>query len=183
MSYTELIPFIDGLPQSGIEFRNAWGGSARIWTSLFDAHVPKKHQYDSWLTNADDRRLWDIAIRKDVPMFARAVHAFTFDRFFVRKEHFKAFCDDLISFVKHYPVEGKVDHLPAWAQWLIANPDVEAIGLHGTSVSENQWHRSKTCTLCDHPTDETEPVPITEGTEVYEWIESLTTQTQAEGKG
>lgn len=183
MSYTELIPFIDGKPIPGIEFRNAWGGSARIWSSLFDAHVIKQHQYDSWLSNnGNDQRLWDIAKREDVPLFARTVHAFTFDRFYVRRDNFEAFACALDSFVKHYPVVGKVDHLPKWREYF-SNADCDAVGVYGTSVSENPWYRQKDCPHCGQSTDETEPVPLSEGTEVYEWIESLTTQTQAEGKG
>lgn len=176
MSYTALIPFKNCLPQGEIEFRNAWGGSARIWTSLFDAYIPKKHEYDPWLSsssNGDDRRLWDLAKREDLPLFERAVHVFTFDRFYVRKENFPRLAADLRLFAEKYPVAGLVDHLPAWAQWLEQNSEVEAVGLRGTSVSENPWWRSKLCPHCEQSIDETEAIPLAEGTEVYEWFENL----------
>lgn len=174
MSYTQLIIFKDGKADGGVEYRNAWGGSARIWDALFKAHVPKKHEYDSWIStgNGDDRRLWDLASRADLPMFERAVHAFTFDHFYVRNEHFGRLAADLRAFVEKYPAGQCVDHLPAWAKWLDENSGVEAVGLYGTSVSENIWHRAKSCPHCGNATDETEPVPLSEGTEVYDWLDA-----------
>lgn len=173
MSYTALIPFVDGKPQRSIEFRNAWGGCARIWDALFKAYVPKKHEYDSWVSNPEDRRLWDLAKREDLPLFERAVHAFTFDHFYVRNEHFGRLANDLRLFVEKYPAGERVDHLPAWAKWLDENSSVEAVGLYGTSVGENIWYRAKSCPHYGNETDETEPVPMAEGTEVYDWLDSL----------
>ena len=173
MSYKQLIIFKDGKADGGVEYRNAWGGSVRIWNALFLAHVPKKHEYDSWLSNnGNDKRLWDLATRQDLPMFERAVHAFTFDHFYVRRENFVRLAADLRAFVAKYPAGECVDHLPAWAKWLDENGGVEAVGLYGTSVSENIWHRAKSCPHCGNSTDKTEPVPLSEGTEVYDWLDA-----------
>lgn len=173
MSYAKLIIFKEGNPNGGVEFSNAWGGSARIWNALFEAYVPKKNKYDSWLSTnmGNDQRLWDLAKVKDIPMFERAVHAFTFDHFYVRRENFGRLSADLRAFVEKYPAGASVDHLPAWSKWLDEHGDVEAVGLHGTSVSENPWYRTKTCPHCGNATDEMEPIPLNEGTEVYEWLE------------
>lgn len=173
MSYTQLIWFANGLPKDSEEFRNAWGGAARIWNSLFAAYVPKEHEYDSWLANnGNDQRLWDIAKREDVPKSERAVHAFIFDRFYLRQEHFQRFAADLRAFVQKYP-SGGADHLPDWAKALTESK-YEAVGLYATSVSRNVWYRQKECPHCQQSMDETEPIPLTEGTEVYDWLESLT---------
>jgi hypothetical protein len=99
----------------------------------------------------------------------------------VRKENFGRLAADMRSFVAKYPAGERVDHLPAWAQWLDENGDKEAVGLYGTSVAENLWHRAQTCPHCGNSTDETEPVPLSEGTEVYEWLERLQTHTQTGG--
>lgn len=172
MSYATLILFKDGKPDGGVEYSNAWGGSARIWDALFKAHVPKKHEFDSWMTNnGDDSRLWSLASRADLPMFERAVHAFTFDHFYVRNEHFGRLAADLLAFAERHPADGRVDHLPAWAEWLKKNNSVEAVGLYGTSVSENPWQRSKSCPHCGNSMDETESIPLSEGTEVYDWLD------------
>lgn len=173
MSYAALITFKEGKPDACIEYRNAWGGSARIWDALFKRYIPKKHEYDTWVNDPHDRRLWDLAKREDLQMFERAVHAFTFDRFYVRREHFGRLSLDLRLFVDTYPAGACVDHLPAWANWLDENNEIEAVGLHGTSVSENIWYRPKECPHCGNNTDESEPVPLADGTEVYEWLASL----------
>jgi hypothetical protein len=172
MSYTALIVFKKGKPSKQIEYRNAWGGAARIWNALFKAYIPKKFEHDSWICSGDDRRMWDLASRKDIPLFERAVHVFTFDRFYVLNEHFEMLRNDFIQFAEKYPAEQAVDHLPAWADWLKENQKVEAIGLYGTSVGENLWYRAKTCEHCGNSTDETEPVPLSEGTEAYDWLKS-----------
>lgn len=173
MSYTQLIAFKGGKMDGAVEFRNAWGGAARIWDALFKAYVPKKHEYDSWISssNGDDRRLWDLAKQASVPISERAVHAFTFDYFYVRQEHFSRLAADLRAFAEKYPVPGNVDHLPAWAKWLDENSQVEAVGLYATSVSENVWMRSKNCPHCGNHTDEMEEVPLSEGREVYDWLD------------
>src|SRR4051812_45045909 len=103
MSYTALIPFAGGKAQPGIDFKNAWGGAARIWDALFKAYVPKKGEYDSWINNPDNRRLWDLASDENVQLFERAVHAFTFDLHYVRQEHFARLAEDLRLFVQKYP--------------------------------------------------------------------------------
>lgn len=170
MSYTELIVFKRGKMQKGPEFKNAWGGAARIWDALFKAYIPKRHEYDTWLSCIDDNRLWDLAGRKDITEFERAVHAFTFDRFYVRRKNFARMANDLRSFVQKYPAGEGVDHLPSFAKWLDENSFPDAVGLYGTSVAENPWIRTKTCPHCGSYTDETETVPLSEGTEVYEWL-------------
>jgi len=170
MSYCKLIIFKNGIPSDGIEFRDSWGGAARIWNSLFDAHVPKTGEFDSWMTNPT--RLWNIASMNGVSLCEKAVHVFTFDKFYVEQKNFKCFASDLRQFVKMYPVPERVDHLPEWAMWFDENVEVEAVGLYATSVSENLWYRHKHCEHCDSETDEREPVPLTEGKEVYAWLAS-----------
>ncbi len=175
MSYTQLIIFKGGKAYGGVEYRNAWGGASRIWDALFKAYVPKKHEYDSWISanNGNDRRLWDLAKRQDIPMFERAVHAFTFDHFYVRNENLVKFASDLRAFSEKHPTGSAVDHLPAWAKWIEENSGVEAVGLYATSVGDNIWNRAKSCPHCGNSTDETEPVPLTEGTEVYDWLAEI----------
>ena len=171
MSYTELIIFKDGKADGGVEYRNAWGGAARIWTALFDRYLKAK-EHDYMLSEENQKRLWNLATREDLPIFERAAHTFTFDHFYVRNENFGRFAADLRAFVKKYPAGECVDHLPAWAKWLDENGGFEAVGLYGTSVGENIWHRAKKCPHCGNDMDETESVPLSEGFEVYDWLET-----------
>ena len=174
MSFCKLITFKNGLPDESVQFHNAWGGSPRIWTALFNAYVPKQEEFDSWLLKPNDRRLWDLASRQDLPIAERAVHAFTFDLFYVSKENFSRFATHLQMFVDKFPCPGMIDHLPAWAQWLKENTTADAVGLYGTTVDNNLWYRHKKCPCCENYIDDEEPVPLSEGTEVYAWLENET---------
>lgn len=170
MSYCQLIEFENGKPNGKHEFENAWGGSARIWNSLYDRYLkdPRK-MYDSWLTNVGNAgQLWALADRSDLPIFERAVHCFTFDRFIVRRENFAQMADHLREFVRAYPHGDRVCHLNAWAD-LIAASSAEAIGLYGSSVGENLWYQQ---------TEDDESIPYdlntrTEHREVYEYLNAI----------
>lgn len=165
MSYCQIIPFKNGLPSHGPEFRNSWGGAARIWSSLFDAYLKNPAiKYHNWLQNTDG--LWNLAKRLDLPDFECSVHASTFDLAYVRSENFSKYVHDLREFASKYPVPGCVDHLPAWADW-IEKADADAVGFYATSVGENLWF------TYDNDKDESVPTPMANGFEVYEWIASL----------
>ena len=172
MSYCSLIWFRDGKPFAENEYRNAWGGAAKIWSDLFDTYLKRQSvPYDSWLMRCagNDTSLWDLAKRQDLPLFERAVHASTFDRAIVRREHFQKFVCHLREFVAKYPSNEKVDHLSAWAD-AIETSDAEAVGFYGTSVSENLWYQF------DEENDESIPYDLNTGDEhfeVYDWLESM----------
>lgn len=172
MSYTQLITFNDGLPERGPEFSNAWGGAARIWSSLFDKYLKNPAiPYDTWLSrlSREDNSLWDLAKRTDLPVFERAVHMFTFDLAYVSKDNFDRLSEHLREFAEDHRVY-QVDHLCAWADAIDAMEGVEAVGLYATSVSENVWFEY------DEEKDESMPVPLSRGFEVYKWIELLSAQ-------
>jgi hypothetical protein len=172
MSYCSLVYFRDGKPFAESEYRNAWGGAAKIWSDLFDAYLKRPSvPYDNWLMRCagDDSSLWDLAKRKDLPLFERAVHASTFDHAIIRREHFQQFVRHLREFVSKYPADGKVNHLPSWAD-AIETSDAEAVGFYGTSVGDNPWFRY------DSDSNETIPYDLNTGDEhfeVYDWLESM----------
>ena len=81
MSSCSLIVF-QGDEQTEYDFLNSWGGAARIWTSLFDRYVPKRHKDDGWLLSTmtpGDTRLWDLVKHPDIPKEYIRVFAWTFD--------------------------------------------------------------------------------------------------------
>lgn len=166
MSYTSLIFFKDKKPFKEIAFKNAWGGAARIWDSLFDRYLKNPNiPYHCWLQDKG-RDLWDLAIRLDIPLFERAVHAFTFDKFYVKQSNFKQFSKDLRLFLVKYPTKMKVCHLAKWAD-LIENSEEEAIGLYSTSVGENLWYE------WDEEKEQKIPVSLDKGREVYDWLNNV----------
>lgn len=169
MGYCEIIPFKDGTPKQGIEFRNPWRGAARIWDALFDRYLKNPEiQYDSWLVNYSKdhgKSLWDLAKDNRLQLFERAVHTFTFDLAYVRNDNFERFANDLRTFDEKYPVEYS-SHLSAWAD-LLDSLDSEAVGLYATSVSRNPWLEY------DEEKDETKPHLLSEGFEIYDWLAEL----------
>lgn len=173
MGYCQIIPFTDGMPQAGIEFRNPWRGAPMVWETLYDKYLKNPQvSYDSWLTSYrkdEGRALWDLAKRDDLPRFERAVHAFTFDLAYIANEHFEQFATDLREFERRYPVEYPT-HLSAWAN-LIDSMENEAVGLYGTSVSENPWNKY------DEEKDAMIATPLSDGFEVYDWLASLAVKT------
>lgn len=139
MSYCSLVVF-QGDEQTEHDFSNSWGGAARIWTSLFDRYVPKRHEYDSWFRSTmtpGDTRLWDLVKQTDIPLPYRRVFAYTFDYALVYRKDFRQFAEDLRLFVRDFPTEG-VDHLEAWAD-VVETCDGDKIGLVGTSVTGGIW--------------------------------------------
>ena len=136
MSYCAIEVFRDGKIDDEKEFGNSWGGSARVWSSLWDRYE-KKHEYDSWMMD-DTRRLWDLDRDPRLQEFEKSVLVLTFDRAIVWRGNFKRMADDLKSFAAEYPVTGKADHLASWAEFiqgLAEDPSNEAIGVIGTSVT------------------------------------------------
>lgn len=163
MSYCEIIVFTGDKPAGGIEFRNAWGGAARIWNSLFDKYIKDQNiPYHSWMNEKEQRKLWDLANDERLQMFERIVHCSTFDRAYISRNHFKQFAADLRAFDSAYPADQKyINHLPAWAD-AIEKLDFDAIGFYGTSVGENlwlKWNKEK---------EEDDPVPLSKGFEIYD---------------
>lgn len=170
MSYCAIITFKDGKPDQQIEFRNAWGGAARIWDALFDKYLKDPAiPYHSWLCR-NQQPLWDLAKRKSLPMFERAIHCSTFDLAYIRRENFPRFCNDLNAFEAAYPTPVKVNHLPSW-EARIEDLDCEAISFYGTSVAENLWCK------WDSEKDEPIEVPLSEGWEIYDWLDQPETET------
>lgn len=166
MSSCEIVVFKNGKADFGAEFGNSWGGCASIWNALYDKYVKDPYkQYDNWMTG-NTKGLWDLAKRKDLPMFERVVLFLTFDNATVKQENFQKIAVHLREFSDAHAKPGNVNHLPAWADF-IESCDAEAIGIHATSVNENPWF--------DWLEEKEEYVPydLTTGTKHYEIFEEM----------
>lgn len=168
MSYCEIVTFERNKAVTAAEYGNSHGGQPRIWDCLYNKYV-KDHrkEHDSWLFG-NTKALWALADRKDLPLFERAVMAFTFDYATVEKANFKRFAGHLREFVTAYPVPGRVDHLPSWAKFFDECTS-KAIGLYGTSLSDNPWFE------WDEKKERDVPYNLKSGTkhfEIYEDLES-----------
>jgi len=138
MSSTELIEFHNGVADNSYEFKNSWGGSARIWDSLFKAYIPKEQEYDNWIQAAQDNRLWSVWKNNRLSNAERLVYWFSCDNALVAKENFTEMASALREFATKHPCTDKVCHLENFAK-VFNESDADAIGLHGTSVVENPW--------------------------------------------
>jgi len=139
MSSTSLVEFKDGVADECHEFCNSWGGAARIWDALFETYIPKKHEYDMWMTAAQDERLWQVWKDERLRECERIAYWFCCDNALVKRENFAAMASALREFATLHPVPGKVCHLEAYAK-VFDSAKCDAIGLHATSVCENPWY-------------------------------------------
>lgn len=138
MSYTALVPFKDGVPAGQYEFRNAWGGCARIWQSLADYYL-SLGKYEHYLQEPHIKKLWGLVDNDVVKDYEKVCLAFTFDLALVKRENFDRIARDLRDFATARPVApARIDHLVSWAR-CIEGLDAEAVGLWGNSVSDNLW--------------------------------------------
>lgn len=145
MSSTYLIGFKDGVPFEDQQYRNAWLGAAFIWNEIFDRYMKTSEiPHDNWMsaTMKNDQRsreFWGLAKRNDLPPSYRAVFGFTFDNCLLLKKDFLRFATDLEEFAAEFDTERK-SHLRVWADWIRSHSELEAIGLHATSVNQNPWY-------------------------------------------
>jgi len=137
MSSTQLVEFRDGIAYGCTEYRNSWGGAARIWDSIWDKYGTKKHEYDNWLSAATDGRLWRLWETEGFSECEKLAYLFTCDNALVAKEDFKKVAIALRDFARIYPTTGCC-HLNAFADYFDAS-EGDAIGLYATTVTENPW--------------------------------------------
>lgn len=147
MSYSTLMIFKGKQVIDEIEYKNSHGTAPFVWNFLFEKYLKDPNiPYDSWLTRCatGDTALWKLCERKDLPDYERAVHAFTMDRAFVRKENFPKFIAHIMEFLdkgpyKGYPSEKKVCHWRSIAR-NIQECEGDAVGLYCTSLSDSPWY-------------------------------------------
>jgi hypothetical protein len=156
MSSTSLVEFSGSVASECYEYRNSWGGAARIWDALYETYETKKHEYDNWLQAANDGRLWKIWEDDRVDDQERLVYLFTCDNALVQNKDFKTLAEALRHFAVKHPRPEHICHLKAWAK-VLEESKAEAMGLHATSVCENPWFG------WNEETDESEPYDIAKG--------------------
>jgi hypothetical protein len=164
LSYTSVIHLWPGERiEHGEELRNAWGSGPVVWDALAHQHLGTSGM------ERDMKPLWALYKRLDIPEHQRAVLTMTFDRAYVVKAEFARAAQDIRAFIADFPTEGRVNHWPRLAEIFEGDPDVPAIGLHCTSVSENPfqggWNEEK---------EDYDPVEWSECFSVYAELDELT---------
>ena len=117
------------------ELRNSHGSAPVIWGALCERYLGGRND---WLFNA--KKLWPLYKNNEVPKCMRAVLMMTFDRAYVERKDYSQAAADIEEFMKIAPPpENHVNHWPHIAELFRSNPDIPAIGLYCTSVSEDPF--------------------------------------------
>lgn len=137
MSYSTVIKVWPGeKSEEGEELRNGWGSGPVIWNNMAMKYLGlPAHQY---MMKIDS--LWPLANRLDIPYHHRAVLAMTFDRMYVKQEHYALAAGCIRKYLSDFPDDDKyVNHWPRIAEIFESPPECPAIGLWLTSVCENPF--------------------------------------------
>ena len=137
MSNTTVIAVWPGeKSEEGEELRNGWGSGPVIWNDMAMKYLGlPAHQY---MMEIDS--LWPLANSLDIPYHHRAVLAMTYDRMYVKQEHYTLAADCIRKYLTDFPADDKyVNHWPRIAEIFESSPECPAIGLWLTSVCENPF--------------------------------------------
>jgi hypothetical protein len=145
VSYTTIKALWPGDRHEDYEIlRNAWGSAPLVWDTFAQRYL----QLESWILERNHDRLWSLWKRADIPAAHRAVLMLTFDRAYVLRKDYARMASDIRQFLADCPPDpNRANHWPRIAELLESNPDVPAIGIHCTSVSEDpfegEWNEEK----------------------------------------
>jgi len=138
MSYTTIINIWPGEKiEEGTELRNSHGAAPIVWNAMNKRYL---HGRDHGWLSSDMRNIWDLWGITAVPLHQRAVMGMTFDHVIVLREDYGRAAKDIRQFLKDFPeTYTGVNHWPVIAEMYEGNPDVPAIGIWQTSISENPY--------------------------------------------
>ena len=161
MSYMEMkVVQADGKVVEHKECGNSWGGSARIWTTIFNTYLKDPNvEYDNWMMN-EGAKLWPAYKDEKIPEFARIALFSTFDGIVIEPDRLADFADILDKFVDAFPCSG-IDHLPAIATELrsLANGDTLGVCFYWNSVVDDPWK----CWDDENPDEDCVPYDVNKG--------------------
>ena len=142
MSYTTIKALWPGEKHEDYkELRNSHGSGPAIWDAMCQKYLGGGK---SWLFENWDH-LWALWKNKTIPTHHRAVLMMTFDRAYVTKKDYPRAASGIRQFLKDFPPNPEyVNHWSEIADLYELDPDIPAIGLYCTSVSddpfEGEWN-------------------------------------------
>lgn len=139
MSCTTIIAVWPGEKSECLEeLRNGFGSGPLVWGDMCQRYLPGGERHSYMFRHQE---LWPLAYRQDIPYHHRAVLAMTYDRMFVKREHYGQAAHYIRQYLADFPDNTKyVNHWPRIAELFESNPDYPAIGLWLTSVCENPFN-------------------------------------------
>jgi hypothetical protein len=173
MSYTAIKAIWPGEKTETLEeLRNSHGSAPPIWNSMCKEYYGTKdhgYMFDGILD-----KLWPRWMDLSIPEHQRAVLMFTYDKAYVTKENYGRLSNDIEKFFSDFPpIHNHVNHWPRIVEILKSNPDIPAIGLYCTSVSEDPfqgaWNEEK---------DDYDPPDWDQCFDIYEQLDNLLTKSE-----
>lgn len=151
--------------ECGEELHNSWGSAPYVWDFLIKRYIDSagNMMYEKYT-----KILWGMWKDKNVPLHQRAVLMMTFDRAYVLKKDYDRASKDIHLFLSDYNNPEVVNHWPRLSEIFDSNPDVPAIGLWCTSVSDNPFSGG-----WDEDKDEPFPPNWGECYDVYKCLDEL----------
>lgn len=137
MSYTTIKAIWPGEKHEDLqELRNSHGSAPVIW----DAMCQKYLGTEPFMYFSVTDKLWPLWKDMSIPEHQRAVLFMTYDQVYVSKKDYARAAADIRKFLQDFPQSSeRVNHWPAIAALFESDPDIPAIGLHCTSVSEDPF--------------------------------------------
>jgi len=134
MSYIQVLEITPGEGYTVLEeLRNSYGCAPPVWNQLSTTYLGR-----FWWTG-DSGDLWKLVDDARVPVEARALLAFTFDRYYVEHRHYAYMAHCIRKYLKWCPIpEINANHWPIIAD-ILDKAESTAIGLRVTSVSGNPF--------------------------------------------
>jgi len=147
MSYTTIKAIWPGEKTEDLEeLRNSHGSAPPIWNALCKKYYGT--QDHSYMLNGTLDKLWPRWKDLSIPEHQRAVLMMTYDHAYVSKNNYARAAADIEKFFADFsPIYGNVNHWPRLVEILKSDPDIPALGLYCTSVSEDpfqgEWNEER----------------------------------------
>lgn len=142
MSYTTILGLIpeNNTPDALTEIKelhNSHGCAPVIWRAMCETYLGTS----TWsMFDGTMERLWPLYQDRSIPEYQRAVLTMTYDRAYIIKDDYARAANDIRKWLTDFPpIPNHVNHWDELATLFESEPDYPAIGLHCTSVSENQF--------------------------------------------
>ncbi len=140
MSYAQIMAVFPGKKFHQLEhLQNSHGLFYHVW-DILTKHYNISPSFTH--TTRDYEQMAKLAWDVRVPEHHRAVLIMTFDHNYIKRKHFKRAAEDIRQFFEEFKIpENCVNHWPKVVSVLESNPEVPAIGFHGTSVACDLWDK------------------------------------------
>lgn len=145
MSYTTIKAIWPGEKHEDLqELKNSHGSAPVIWAALCEKYYGTKNYMMPGILD----RLWPRWKNLSIPEHHRSVLMMTYDRAYVVKKDYARAAKDIRNFLTEFLLDRDyINHWPTIAKLYESDPDIPAIGLYCTSLSEDPfegpWNEEK----------------------------------------